>query len=641
MSGYNGFVQRLEEIRRLSSPSMKGIPDAERYCETLRQNFIRIGELAQENRSFLNAVFFPTIHADRLLSSDETTDLLSFGETLLSAVDVENLDLALMSLLSERLLEDAEKREDISLTIQRFDIRMDTCYALMSMMGRSRFASDISDRFRQEGLRIGHYFLDLLDRERHGLCLDEKSREIILTDIRYMAVFYEGLAAENPVQLEEPAFLDRILAMADDPFCHHLAPDLNWSYFRYRALNYYSKMTDFCNARGFGTDALNAICDRTEAFVKLWESDRAFFSQFDNERQIRLLLYRNRYLAGRISEEEYHDELISLYRQRDPDRYDLNGIYENLQIPAEAICLYDPAHITPLEASRLHILYRDMIRYAFRMPNGNSLSTMLEYYIHIIHRFIEVPGEITFEDMMLDCLAALHPPTYIHSVMVGKIARCLCENLIDREPALLIGVLGCATAEDVLLRRQELCEFVAHAGFCHDFGKLAIIDTIFVYGRNLFDVEFDLIKTHPLAGYELLKRYNSTRAYADVAAGHHRWYDNSRGYPETFDTSISPIKPIIDLVLCADCMDACTDSVGRSYRAGKTFDDFLEEIRPEPGTHYAPWLWPILNDADSSIRNLLTEGRRETYRDTYYLLSKMTFGAYGDGHDADDDGNDI
>ena len=109
MSDYSAFVRRLEEIRRLSSPSMQGIPDAESYCAQLQQNFIRIGELGLENRRFLNAVFFPTVQSDKLLSSDETSSLLSFGEALLSARDVENLDLALMSLVSERLLGDAEQ----------------------------------------------------------------------------------------------------------------------------------------------------------------------------------------------------------------------------------------------------------------------------------------------------------------------------------------------------------------------------------------------------------------------------------------------------------------------------------------------------------------------------------------------------
>ena len=626
MSEYDAFVERLEEIRRLSSPSMKGIPDAEKYCEQLQQNFLRIGQLAQENRRFLNAVFFPTVQAHRQLSSDETTSLLSFSGALLSAVDVENLDLALMSLVSEKLLDDAEQGSDLALTIQRLDIRMDTCYALMSMMGRSRSAADISGRFRQEGLRIGHFFLQLLEHDRFERLLDASCREIILTDVRYMAVFYEGLAADDPLQLEEPAPLDRILALADDPFYHRLTPDMNWPYFRYRALNYYARMTDLCNARGFDADALQNICDKTEAFAQLWHSDAPYFSQYDNEKQVRMLLYRNRYLAGRISAAAYREELLSLYRRRDPDQYDLNGIYDNLQIPAEAICLYHPEDLSPREARMLAMVYRNMIQYAFRMPNGSSLSSLLEYYIHIIDRFIEVPGGITFEDMMLNCMAALHPPTYVHSVMVAKITRCLCSELIDHQPALLVGALGCATPGDVLLRREEICEFAYHAGLCHDFGKLPIIDTIFVYGRNLFDLEFDLIKTHPLAGRELLSRYNSTRVYADVAAGHHRWYDNSRGYPEGVDTSQNPIKPIIDLVLCADCMDAATDSVGRSYRAGKTFNEFCREIRPELGTHYAPWLWPLLNGADSSIRNLLKNGRKETYRNTYYLLREMTSG---------------
>ena len=623
MSDYSAFVRRLEEIRRLSSPSMQGIPDAESYCAQLQQNFIRIGELGLENRRFLNAVFFPTVQSDKLLSSDETSSLLSFGEALLSARDVENLDLALMSLVSERLLGDAEQEKNLSLTIQRLDIRMDTCYALMSMMGRSRTASEIADRFRHEGLRIGRFFLGLLERDRFEQALDERCREIVLTDVRYMAVFYEGLAADNPMQLEEPALLSRILTLADDPFYHRLTPGLNWPYFRYRALNYYARMTDLCNARGFSPEALKDICERTEDFAALWRTDPEYFSQYDNAKQVRMLVYRNRFLAGRIDADTYRDTLLALYRQRDPDRYDLNGIYDNLQIPAEAVCLYDPENLSPAEVRSLDTLYRNMIRYAFRMPNGNSLSSMLEYYFHIIDRFIEVPGGITFENMMLKCLAALHPPTYVHSVMVAKIARCLCGRLIDRDPALLKGVPGCATAEDVLARREALCEFTYHAGLCHDFGKLGIIDTIFVYGRNLFDLEFDLIKTHPMAGYALLKRYDSTRAYADVAAGHHRWYDNSRGYPEAFDASSSPIKPIIDLVLCADCMDAATDSVGRSYRSGKTFNDFIAEIAPELGTHYAPWLGPLLNDADPAIRELLSKGRRETYRDTYYLLREM------------------
>ena len=84
------------------------------------------------------------------------------------------------------------------------------------------------------------------------------------------------------------------------------------------------------------------------------------------------------------------------------------------------------------------------------------------------------------------------------------------------------------------------------------------------------------------------------------------------------------MKPIIDIILCADCMDAATDSIGRCYHRGKTFDEFLSEVEPELGAHYAAWLWPLLKKADADVRELLSEGRKETYRDTYYLLKDMS-----------------
>lgn len=621
---YNEYVRRLEEIRRLSTPSLDGIPDADGYSERLRENFLRIGRLAGENRAFLDSVLMPLLRSERELTHVEVEGLTDLGECLLSAAAVENIDLPVMSMITQKLLQDAVGHDDLREAIQRLDARMDTCYALMSMLGRVKAYPRIADRFRREGIAIGERLMGYLDRDRFE-ALDAASRQIVLTDARYMAVFYEGLSPDSPDKLREPELLDRMLEVAEDPFYRRLAPDFDWGYFRYRALNYYSKCTDLDNARRFGPDALSRICDRTEAFAALWYSDPERYGKYDSEKQVRMVLQRNRYLAGRSSLRAYRDELTRLYRQRDPALYNLNGVCENLELPAEAICTLDPASLTPEQGERLTRLYRDMLLYAFHMPNSGSLSSMLEYYISIVNRFIEVPGGISFEDMMLKCLAALHPPTYIHSVMVAKLARCLCDHLIDRAPERLAGTLGCATGEEVARNRDRLLDFIYHASLCHDFGKLTIIDTIFVYGRNLFDMEFDVIRTHPRTGYRMLSRYDSTRPYADIALGHHRWYDNSRGYPEDFDTSTSPVKPIIDVVLVADCLDAATDSVGRSYRRGKSVDAFLEELRAGAGTQYAPWIAELLEDeaVSGDLRRMLLEGREETYRDAYRLLRSM------------------
>ncbi len=623
-SNYTGYIERMEEIRRLSTPALTGISRAGGYTDRLRENFAKIGALAAENRAFLQSVLLPVLDGSHRLTAQETDDLLAFGERLMSAVDVENLDLPIMSLVSRKLLQDARTQRDLSTCIRLMDVRMDTCYAMMSLMGRVAAYPAIADRYRREGLEIGRQLCAYLERDRFA-SLDDESRRTVLTDARYMAVFYEGTTADQYPLSAETDLLDAMLELSEDPFYAALVPGFDWPYFRYRALNYYAKTTDLCNVRGFGPEQLRRICDRTEAFAELWRSDVGRFSRYDNEKQIAMLVYRNRYLAGQIGLGDYRAELIALYRQRDPAQYDLNGVYDNLQIPLEALSLLNPTLITGEDRSRIESVYRNMLLYAFHMPNNGSLSTLLEYYISIMDRFIEIPGGITFEDMVLQCLAALHPPTYIHSVMVAALSRCLCGHLIDARPELLTGVLGCRDAGDVRARREQLCDFVYHAGLCHDFGKLSIIDTIFVYGRDLLDMEFEMIKAHPRSGYDMLMKYDATRPYADVALGHHRWYDNSCGYPEDFDIRKSPLRTVIDLVTCTDCMDAATDSVGRSYKCFKTLDDFMGEVRAGSGTRYAPWLPELLEapDTRADLMALLDQGRRETYKDTYFLLRRM------------------
>ena len=104
--------------------------------------------------------------------------------------------------------------------------------------------------------------------------------------------------------------------------------------------------------------------------------------------------------------------------------------------------------------------------------------------------------------------------------------------------------------------------------------------------------------------------------------GHHLWYDCSRGYPEGFDTFASPYKTIIDIVLAADCLDAATDTVGRSYNRGKTFADYAAEVAEGAGTHYAPFLPELFENPGfkQDVEYLLSERRKARYRDTFILL---------------------
>jgi len=340
---------------------------------------------------------------------------------------------------------------------------------------------------------------------------------------------------------------------------------------------------------------------------------------------LELSLYRTGYLAGEYDKSVYREKLEETYRGRQTDDYSTGGGFLNLFVPEELSLMIGKGRCTMRDQSLLQTICHNLISYAFHIPNSESISVLLEPYADCLNAFIEKPSGISFESMVLQCLAAFHPPTYVHSLMVAQITECLCRHLIDYSPELLAGVSGCCSREDVLEKADEIVSLAYHAALCHDFGKIMIIDTIFVYGRNLLDMEFSLIRTHPKTGYEMLKRYASTKAYADVALGHHKWYDNSAGYPEDFDTSSSPLKPVIDLVLAADCLDAATDTVGRSYKKGRTLDDFLEDLKEGSGTRYAPWLYGLVSAPEvyADLEYLLSEGRENHYRSTYYLLMKM------------------
>ena len=625
---YREYIERMSEIRRLSTPSLNEIEDADKYRERLRDNFVRIGELADLNRKFLDAIFYPIIKSEEVLELNSVGDMEEFGEKLVSAETGESLDLPIMSLLSERLFQDAERKGDMSALIRQADSQLSTCYELMNMTKRIKAYPEISGHYRKKGFEIGDFFLKLLSKETF-LEQDMESRMIILTNARFTVAFYEGIYGDSESNAKQLDLLDRLLDITEDPFYREAVPEFDWIYARFRTLNYYAMTAESLNSCGFSEPELERIYLRSKELCEFWDANKEKLEEMlagmDDRRFIEFMYLRNAFLAGHLSEKEFTEKLIDIYRQRDVRDYEAASIYLNLSIPGEYICLLQGRFLTMEEKLTLKSIYENMISYAFHMPNGETMTVMLEYFAGIIENFIEVPGGVTFESMVLQCIVAFHPPTYVHSVMVGQITECLCGHLIRLYPEKLIGILGGSSVEEVEERRDEVLSFAYHAALCHDFGKITIIDTVFVYGRRLLDMEFDLIKTHPRTGYDMMKKYASTRNYGEVAVCHHKWYDNSRGYPEDFDSRKYAVKPIIDIVLCADCLDAATDTVGRSYNKGKKLSGFIEELREGAGDHYAPWLPELLSDplAAADVDYLLQKGRQQNYRNVYYLLRNM------------------
>lgn len=125
----------------------------------------------------------------------------------------------------------------------------------------------------------------------------------------------------------------------------------------------------------------------------------------------------------------------------------------------------------------------------------------------------------------------------------------------------------------------------------HDIGKIGIPDSILLKPGKLTDDEFEIMKTHALLGYNILK--NSKRDILQIASTialeHHERWDGS-GYP--YGKKGEEIHVAARITTVADVFDALTHD--RCYKKAWTIDETLEYFRENKGKIFEPRLVDIL-----------------------------------------------
>ena len=117
----------------------------------------------------------------------------------------------------------------------------------------------------------------------------------------------------------------------------------------------------------------------------------------------------------------------------------------------------------------------------------------------------------------------------------------------------------------------------------HDIGKLAIPDAILLKPGKLTDEEYEIIKSHPVKGYEICEPLKSLKPCLDVILYHHERWDG-KGYPKGLKGEEIPISARI--VAVVDSFDAMRTV--RPYRKALPFDVAKSEIEKNMGTQFAP-----------------------------------------------------
>jgi len=121
------------------------------------------------------------------------------------------------------------------------------------------------------------------------------------------------------------------------------------------------------------------------------------------------------------------------------------------------------------------------------------------------------------------------------------------------------------------------------AGVVHDLGKIQVPSEILSKPGKLTDIEFSLIKTHPQAGYDILKGINFPWPIALMVLQHHERLDGS-GYPQGLKGDQIILEARILSV--ADIVEAMSSH--RPYRAGLGIEVALATISAQRGSYFDP-----------------------------------------------------
>lgn len=170
-----------------------------------------------------------------------------------------------------------------------------------------------------------------------------------------------------------------------------------------------------------------------------------------------------------------------------------------------------------------------------------------------------------YHDLILCVVSALEARdsyTSFHSSRVAEMVEALCRFL---------GITG---------DQEELFHISAHL---HDVGKIGIRDDVLLKAGRLNDEEWEIMKSHSLQGYEILRKAKLFENVAIIVRGHHERWDG-KGYPDGLSGANIPLGSRI--IAIADSIDAMISD--RPYRKGLDVSICKEEIKKNAGIMYDP-----------------------------------------------------
>jgi diguanylate cyclase (GGDEF)-like protein/PAS domain S-box-containing protein len=142
-------------------------------------------------------------------------------------------------------------------------------------------------------------------------------------------------------------------------------------------------------------------------------------------------------------------------------------------------------------------------------------------------------------------------------------------------------------------------------GWLHDVGKVAIPDSIIDKPGALDGAEWELMRTHPAIGADIVARFAQLRDAAAAVRHHHERFDGT-GYPDGLAGAAIPVEARI--IAAADAYSAMTSP--RPYSPALPPAEAAEELRAAAGSQLDPEIVAALIDILGPLASRAARSRR-------------------------------
>ncbi len=169
-----------------------------------------------------------------------------------------------------------------------------------------------------------------------------------------------------------------------------------------------------------------------------------------------------------------------------------------------------------------------------------------------------------------------------------------------------VSLLGAQLALVIGLDEKQIDQ-IRISGQVHDVGKIGVPEAVLCKPGKLTKEEFELMKRHPVIGFEILKDIPPLAEMLPGVLYHHERWDG-RGYPEGLDGELIPLYGRI--LACADTFDAMSST--RSYRPAMPRERVLQEFDRCSGSQFDPELARRFVTLDFSQYDAMVDKHRAT-----------------------------